>query len=437
MVLGFEVSRVALEWIARNYRKRRDKTARQKVKLIKKLLARAAASDQAGRRFRLSATLLSRLAPAYRVLPLSDYAGGSRAIARLAEPCDYLSEAPRRLGDAPIQHAGTLPAIMGRLFSDARITCNSSAVISRAAICVPAQYPQHPHAVITDPVFLISQENGMGVAHCPDPQPQSTGVAVFGSGALNWYHWLIEILPAAFLAEQLPAEYADFPLLLPEPCGGAGTFRDSAALFAPHRARIVLPVGETSVVRQLIVIDPIANGPMNLRAGQWPRVTDYSQNAEVLRAYRAAILDRLGIVPAPPSRRIFLARSNDRRSFNQTDLIAIAERHGFEAVYPEGKTFREQVQMYAEAQVLLGASGAAFANMLFCQPGARALTWVLPQYDGFCAYSNLAGVVGVTLRYLFATPLSDITSSFDAYSAAYSLDAGEFEAALGQIMDQN
>lgn len=425
---------MVLHWIAQKYYKRRAKMVRKKAKIAKKLLARMLDSDPKSIRYRLFSRLTASLALTNQVGALSGYAGVSRPVCQLTDDYEYQSEAPREIGTVPLRHSGTNPAIMARLFSDACINSGSSAILTKQAIGIPRLYIGRPDLLITDPVFLLLQQNGSGIVHCPDPKPLESGVAVFGSGATNWYHWLIEVLPAAFLAESLPEQYASFPLLLPETCGKPGTFMDSAALFGKGRALVVLPGDTNFRVADLIAIDPVVQGPMNLREGSWPGIADYSQNADVLRAYRAAILDRLGLAPAPPSRRIFLARSNDRRSFNQDDLISIAESHGFEAVYPERMSFREQVLMYAEAEFLLGASGAAFANMLFCQPGARSLIWMLPQYREFCAYSNLAAVTGVDLNYLFVTPLIPINSSFDAYSAPYSLEPADFGDALGRIM---
>ena len=110
-----------------------------------------------------------------------------------------------------------------------------------------------------------------------------------------------------------------------------------------------------------------------------------------------------------------------------------AQGYGFEAVYPEQLSFREQVETFASAEMVMGPSGAAYANMLFCQKKTRWLTWLLPQYAGFCAYSNLANVVGMDLRYLFVTPHTPIKSSFNAYSAAYTLESDRFSEALRQM----
>lgn len=416
-----------LQWIGQKYRKKR-------AKIIRKIIRKLSAAEAVGKKIYVYTKVMSWLDPGYFPKPLVEYAVASKPIKQLSPPCEYLSEAPRLMGAVANRHQATMPAILGRMFSHACVNANSSAILMQQNIAIPRLYIKHPNAIITDHEFFLSQEHGRGTAHCPNPQALTSGIAVFGSGSANWYHWLIEILPAAFLAEGLPKEYASFPLMIPEHCGAVGTFRDAAALFATNRARVLMPAETPFRVGKLIAIDPAVIGPMNLRASQWPEVADYSQNAEVLLAYRVAILERLELAPAPPTRRIFLARSNDRRSFNQAELIGISERYGFEVVYPERMTFREQVQMYAEAEIVLGASGAAFANILFCQRGTRSLTWVLPQYAGFCAYSNLANVVGVTLNYLFVTPLIPINSSFDAYGASYMLAPLEFEAELKQII---
>lgn len=250
----------------------------------------------------------------------------------------------------------------------------------------------------------------------------------------NWYHWLIEILPVAFLAENLPDEFSEFPLLVPAVSQKYETFRASLSLFTQHRKVVAMASATPVRVGKLIQIDSVVCGPMNLVAGRWPVAADYSQNGDILVGYRAAILDRLSIKEAPPTRRVFLARSNDRRNYNQAELLAIASKFGFEPVYPEQLSFRDQVATFVSAEVVIGPSGAAFANMLFCQKDTRGLTWLLPQYSGFCAYSNLANIVGMQLGYLFVTPRTAINSSFDAYSASYALESDRFEAALKKVL---
>jgi len=416
--------------IARKYRKKRRKLAKMQDRIARRQNSTGVNMRKAKPTDRIVLAILNRLLKENRILPLATYADGSQPIAVLADAAESISEAPRLLDAEPIRHLGTMPAIAARLFTVASVSGNSSAVAIKDRICVPDLYVGRPELQITDASFFVSQADSVGTVYCADPRKLPKGIAVFGSGASNWYHWLIEILPAAFLAEGLPKDYSDFPLIVPEECLAVKSYRDSLAVFSGGRAVITQPIAAPMTVDKLIWIDSVASGPMNLASGHWPVPSDYRQHAPVLRRYRAAIMDRLGIGETSPSRRMFLARDQSRRSYNQEELLAAATRYGFEPVFPEQLSFREQVELFSSAEFVIGPSGAAFANMLFCQPGTRGLTWLVPSYRGFCAYSDLAQVIGMRLVYLFTKPEVHIANTHDAYIAPYQLDPVEFERAL-------
>ncbi len=422
------------DWLIRRRQGKRSRIGRNISRIVLKAQNRIDATNASPGVKRLLSNGLQVFAPSLRHFPLASYGARSTVVARLAPETRFVTEPPRLVGAPPAAGYGIFPEIAARLFSGAEVFGAGSAIIDRLTIAVPPLYLDRPDLLITDGTFLISQKNGRGVAHCPSPATVPSGVALFASGVTNWYHWLIEILPAALLAEALPAEFDSFPFLVPEECLKHQTFRDSLALFTTGQRQVrTLPAGKPVKVGKLIHIDGVVSGPMNLIEGKWPTASDYSQNGDVLLRYREALLERLGVTVAKPDRRIFLARGHGRRTYNQDELLEIAKGFGFEAVYPERLSFREQAETFASAEMVMGPSGAAFANMLFCQKDTRGLTWLLPQYAGFCAYSNLAKVVGMDLRYLFVTPHTPIRSSFDAYSAAYTLEAERFSDALQQM----
>jgi hypothetical protein len=59
-----------------------------------------------------------------------------------------------------------------------------------------------------------------------------------------------------------------------------------------------------------------------------------------------------------------------------------------------------------------------------------ALSWLIPQYQGFCSYANIAQTTGSTLQYLFVTPDQAIKSTHDGFQSGYHIDPEAFEAAL-------
>ena len=256
---------------------------------------------------------------------------------------------------------------------------------------------------------------------------------MFGSGATNWYHWLVETLPAAFLAHALPRQFDDHPLVVFENMLEIPQFRESIELFVGERELQAIGTDGASF-DELITIDKPVQEPINMRPGYWPEPRDYSFNPDVLRAHRHAIIERVGVQAEGVSQRLFLARENDRRPYNQEEIIVIAERHGFETIYPERLSFRDQVAVFLSASHIVGPSGAAFANTIFCRPGFRLLSWLIPQYAGFCSYANIASSVGTTLRYLLSHPSIPVRGTFDAYQCPYTIEPTTFEASLKRML---
>lgn len=157
------------------------------------------------------------------------------------------------------------------------------------------------------------------------------------------------------------------------------SFADSLSLFTQNRPVETLGLNPCRF-DTLYTIDTPVQEPFNMRKGVWPQPDDYQINPIVMQDFREVILDRLGVERRPPTRRIFLARGHGRRSYTQDVALNIAEGFGFEAVYPEKLSFRDQVQPMHDAANVVGPSGASFANTFFCLPGAKLLSWLIPEY---------------------------------------------------------
>jgi len=356
-------------------------------------------------------------------------------VALLAPEEAYETQAPRPFGQGSIADNGSFPPIKASQFKNIAASAFSSSFLKSKAVFVPDYYIGKKGPVIADGnVLFWYGVNGEGLVHEGPRHPQPKGIKVFGMGANNWYHWLLDILPSAYLAQSLPDRFKTYPLIVPQTALDLPQFRESVELFKGTRDLIGIDT-DLYDFEDLISIDPILHEPINMRPGYWPETGDYSFNPRVLMAYRQDILDKLGISEPTGPTRLFLARGNDRRPYNQDELLSIAEAHGFEAVYPELLSFREQVALFAGARFIMGPSGAAFANSLFCTKGCRLLSWLVPQYSGFCSYSNIASTVGTELRYLFGNPITSIHSTFDAFRATYTVDVTEFETALNKMLN--
>jgi hypothetical protein len=90
--------------------------------------------------------------------------------------------------------------------------------------------------------------------------------------------------------------------------------------------------------------------------------------AEHLDLIRRTVFSKFGLSPTHrPTERIYLSRSHarHRRILNEDQLIALLGDYGFTSFAPERLTFREQVELFHRAEVIVSAHGSAWGNLLF------------------------------------------------------------------------
>ncbi|WP_167285246.1 glycosyltransferase family 61 protein [Marilutibacter alkalisoli] len=73
------------------------------------------------------------------------------------------------------------------------------------------------------------------------------------------------------------------------------------------------------------------------------------------------------------SRRLNAHRPLRRPLLNEAKIEREAEKMGFQAVFPESLSFRQQIGLFAGADFIVGPSGSGMLNSLFSAPGAKVL----------------------------------------------------------------
>lgn len=228
------------------------------------------------------------------------------------------------------------------------------------------------------------------------------GIFLGGRDFTNWYHWLVDGLPALHLANSLPDHLRDWPVLVPEQIYRYPTMIDALDLFRARRDVIVMPEWAMVSAKKLVWIDPleVSNIPKTgARTDKEPRI--HLLHREGMESYRDEYLKAFAPEPITPHRRIVLAREGGRRSYNQEEVLAIAADYGFEPVYPEKLSLAEQVRTFREASHVLGPSGAGFAGMLFAQPGTSALCWQDTRLRFMTILPDLATLNGAEYWHIF------------------------------------
>jgi tetratricopeptide (TPR) repeat protein len=247
-------------------------------------------------------------------------------------------------------------------------------------------------------VPLISNDHI--VVECGPLERQSveSGIFMFSEGWFNYAHWLIEQLPRLYSVECNP-EWAGMPLLVND-----GLFPqqlESLELLGGNQHPVrILDRGHRHRVRRLIYPTNLtAFHKRRFRPGEQATAADGPFHPQAIKFLRDRLLPQCA-ANAKPGRRLWLSRktqkkTGQRRLVNEADIEALFLAHGFESVAPETLSFRQQVKLFAEAEMIAGPGGAAMMNIVFAPPGARTLVFTKnhPQVN-FHYFTNIGQIIG-------------------------------------------
>lgn len=81
--------------------------------------------------------------------------------------------------------------------------------------------------------------------------------------------------------------------------------------------------------------------------------------------------------------RIYISRGDARyrRVLNEAEVIETITRFGFIPVELESLSLAEQITLFSQAKVILGAHGSGLTNIVFCASGTKVVEWVSPHYN--------------------------------------------------------
>lgn len=119
------------------------------------------------------------------------------------------------------------------------------------------------------------------------------------------------------------------------------------------------------------------------------------------------------------------ARCHYRKLRNEAELVE--RTPGLEAVFLEDLSFGEQVELLSGAELVVGAHGAGFANLLFCQPGTRVVEIQDPA-DPNPHFYMLAALMGLRYNLLAAS----VDDSESPHFRDLELDPAALSDALGR-----
>lgn len=124
-------------------------------------------------------------------------------------------------------------------------------------------------------------------------------------------------------------------------------------------------------------------------------------------------------------RRLYVSRRlvSVRRVVNELEVAGLLAGWGFEPVTLELLPVAEQIRLFAEADWVVGAHGAGFANLVFSSPGGRVVEFAPgpapnPYFEHY--FPQLSSVAGKERHILLsqATEAGDVVVNLDDLAAA-------------------
>lgn len=220
--------------------------------------------------------------------------------------------------------------------------------------------------------------------------------------AVNYAHWITEVLPklALFCLEDA---YKDIPIIVND--GLHHNIMASIIVLAGQREVITLPVGRELKVGKLYSLSTIGYVPFDRRRPDSVLHNHGMFSPFALKRMSGVIKNQLKIKEGNAEKiKIFIRRnSGARKCLNANEIEGALVKRGFLVISPEELTFSEQVELFSKADIVVGATGAALANMVFCEPQAKVVILVANCNKlSYWYWQNIACATGLNFTYVVA-----------------------------------
>jgi hypothetical protein len=195
----------------------------------------------------------------------------------------------------------------------------------------------------------------------------------------NYYHWLIQSLPAIDMSLR-HRHHRNMTLVL--------------SSLRPWQEESLALLGCQDVPRQTLQISDTFLLPSaefsDLLGARTPGMVSRAAMATFHRLSQGVPWSR------DAAEEIYVARtdSGNRVTENEAELIGLLERQGVRIVVPGALSVAEQIDAFRAARLVIGPHGAGMSNIVFCQSGAFVYE-LLPLHYPNAAFNRLAQAAGL------------------------------------------
>lgn len=311
-----------------------------------------------------------------------------------------------------------LPNLCLSTFKNVLVAGNSDIIVDVNHGCIinDTCYNIKPNIMFVDGL-LYRQKNNLGILRSNLRHVEKTinsGIMISGKFSSNYYHVIFENLIRLILVGRslIPQ---DVPLLVDEKVLSISSFNRILEILSKDLNREVISLCPNKIYKCEILyyfdhINQLAPHCLNMNYDN-----AFIYDSSLLSEYKDILLKEKSERAFPT--KIFISRKSAKgRTFNEDEVFGILSKYGFVKVAPEEFTFEEQMTLFNGAQWIVGGSGAALTNLLFCKAGCKVLCF-RSSYIGEepSIFNTIAYLNGCDFWYMEPKASSDLNSVHSDY----------------------
>ncbi len=249
------------------------------------------------------------------------------------------------------------------------------------------------------PIKKIRKNNYFMVETSNDIIEVEKAINLCGFASTNYYHFTIEILSRIGYVDKYP-EYDDYTILIDERSQNYLQMREMLETFCTNRNVQLISEGQKVLVHHLVQPSKNTWLPLNLKKRNDARISDNLIAKSALDNIRSKVKPYFC---EQGNEKIYLSRknTNQRRIVNEDQVIDLFKKAGFTIVYTENLNYFEQIKLFSSAKCIVGPTGAALTNLVYCHSGT-VVGCLIPKEYNFCIYSSIAHMLGCKCLFLDA-----------------------------------
>ncbi len=220
--------------------------------------------------------------------------------------------------------------------------------------------------------------------------------AAFTDGcAFNYAHWITEVLPR-IVAFARDGAHAGVPLIVDDNLH-PNILRSIELVAGPDVVLYRLAPEELVRVGVLHNVSPTGYIPFKLRPQPLETICHGLFAPQALRETVRQLRQGVTQPAAGEARPRLVIRRNSilRHIVNEPEIEAALAGLGFVTIEPERLSLEEQIAAYSQASMIVGATGAAMANLVFCQPDCPIVV-LMPKFrhTAYWYWRHMAAAAG-------------------------------------------